>query len=62
MAYAVWAGAAAAVITLGREARAAEGPETIFRNGTIYPMTAAGQPVEALAIRSTRIVPMHWPH
>ena len=50
LAYAVWAGAAAAVITAGREAHAADGAETIFRNGKIYPMTADGRPVEALAI------------
>jgi len=56
MAYAVWAGAAAAVITLGREAHAAEGPETIFRNGTIHPMTMGGRPVEALAIGGGKVL------
>jgi predicted amidohydrolase YtcJ len=54
--YAVWAGAAAAVITAGREAHAADGAETIFRNGTIYPMTAGGRPVEALAIGDGKVL------
>ena len=52
--YAVWG--AAAAITVGREAHAADGVEIIFRNGTIYPMTAGGRPVEALAIRGGKIV------
>ena len=56
LAYAVWTGAAAAVITIGREAQAADGAEIIFRNGTIYPMTAGGRPVEALAISGGKIL------
>ncbi len=56
LAYAASAGAAAAVITAGREARAADGAETIFRNGTIYPMTVSGRPVEALAIGGGRVL------
>ena len=50
------AGAAAAAIAAGREARAADGEATIFRNGTIYPMTAGGLPVEALAIGGGNIL------
>jgi predicted amidohydrolase YtcJ len=56
LAYAVAAGAAAAAMTAGGEARAADGAETIFRNGTIYPMTAGGHPVEALAISGGKIL------
>ena len=56
LAYAVWAGAAAAAITAGREAYAADGAEAIFRNGTIYPMTAGGRPVEALAIGGGKVL------
>ncbi len=56
LAYAASAGAAAAAIAAGREARAADGADTIFRNGTIYPMTAGGRPVEALAIGGGKIL------
>ena len=55
LACAAWAGAAA-VITAGREAHAADGAETIFRNGTIYPMTAGGRPVEALAMGGGKVL------
>ncbi len=53
LACAAWAGAAA-MVTVGREAHAVDGAETIFRNGTIYPMTAGGLPVEALATRQRK--------
>src|ERR1035441_5954831 len=56
LAYAVWAGPAAAAITAGREAYAADGAEAIFRNGTIYPMTVGGLPVEALAIGGGKVL------
>ena len=55
LAYAVSAGAASAVMAAGREAQAADGADVIFRNGTIYPMTAGGRPVEALAIAGGKI-------
>ena len=48
---------AAAAIMVGRDARAADAAETIFRNGTIYPMTTAdGRPVEALAIGGGKVL------
>ncbi len=56
LAYAVSAGAAAATMTAGREAQAADGAGVIFRNGTIYPMTAGGRPAEALAIGGGKIL------
>ena len=56
LAYAISTGAAAATMTAGREAHAADGADAIFRNGTIYPMTAGGQPVEALAIGGGKIL------
>jgi predicted amidohydrolase YtcJ len=56
MAYAVSAGAAVAGLA-GGKAWATNGADVIFRNGTIYPMTAGGQPVEALAIRGGEILP-----
>ena len=56
LAYAISTGAAAAAMTAGREAHAADGADAIFRNGTIYPMTAGGQPVEALAIGGGKIL------
>ena len=56
LAYAASAGAAAATLTAGREALAANGADTIFRNGTIYPMTAGGGAVEALAIGGGKII------
>jgi predicted amidohydrolase YtcJ len=40
----------------GQEARAAGGADAIFRNGTIYPMTAGRRPVEALAISDGKIL------
>jgi predicted amidohydrolase YtcJ len=55
LACAAWA-AAAAAITVGRDARAADGAEVIFRNGTIYPMTASRLPVEALAIGGGKVL------
>jgi predicted amidohydrolase YtcJ len=55
IAYAVSARAAVAAMA-GREARAANGADAIFRNGAIYPMTAGGQPVEALAIGDGKIL------
>ncbi len=54
LAYAVSAGAAA--MTVGARAVAADGAETIFRNGVIYPMTPGGRQVEALAIGSGKIL------
>ena len=54
LAYAVSAGAA--VVTAGGRPRAAEAADTIFRNGTIYPMTAGARPVEALAIGGGKIL------
>ncbi len=56
LAYTVSAAAAAAEITAGRATRAADSADTIFLNGTIYPMTAATHPVEALAIGGGRIL------
>ena len=53
---AMTAGAAVAAMTAGREARAADGADTIFRNGAIYPMTAGGGLVEALAIGGGKIL------
>ena len=50
------ASAAVVAMTAGREARAADGADTIFRNGTIYPMTAGGAAVEALAIGGGKIL------
>jgi predicted amidohydrolase YtcJ len=55
MAYAVSAGAAVTAMA-GREARAADGADVIFRNGAIYPMTAGGQPVDALAMGGGKIL------
>jgi len=55
LAYVIATGAAAA-ITSGSEAFAADGAEAIFRNGTIYPMTAGGHPVEALAIGGGKVL------
>lgn len=55
MASAVAAGAAAASLPLGR-ARAADGAETIFRNGTIIPVAGPRRSVEALAIGGGRIL------
>src|SRR5664279_1761903 len=55
LAYAV-AAAACAAITSGREAHAADGAEAIFRNGAIYPMTAGGRPLEALAIGGGKVL------
>src|SRR5271155_5808763 len=52
IAYAVSAGAAVAAMA-GREAR---GADAIFRNGAIYPMTAGGQAVDALAIGGGKIL------
>src|SRR5271167_1944485 len=54
LAYGALAGAAA--LTGAREAHAADGADAIFRNGTIYPMTAGGRPVEALAIGGGKIL------
>ena len=56
LACAVSAGAAAAAMTAGREAYAADGADTIFHNGTIYPMTAGGLPVNSLAIGGGKIL------
>ncbi len=57
MAYAVSAGAvAAASLIPSVPAFAASGAEVIFRNGAIYPMTAARGPAEALAIGRERIL------
>jgi predicted amidohydrolase YtcJ len=50
------AAAAVVAMTAGREAYAAEVADAIFSNGTIYPMTAAGRPVEALAIGGGKIL------
>ena len=47
---AISAGASVSAMSAGREAYAAEGADTIFRNGTIYPMTSTGRPVKSLAI------------
>ena len=55
LACAAWVGATA-VITAGREAHAPDGAETIFRNGTIYPMTAGGLAVEALATGGGKVL------
>ena len=55
MAYAVSAGAAVAGMA-GGKAWAANGADVIFRNGAIYPMTAGGQPVEALALGGGKII------
>ena len=54
IAYAVSAGAAA--MTTGRRAVAADGADTIFRSGAIYPMTGGERPVEALAIGGGKIL------
>lgn len=56
LAYAASVGAAAAAITAGGEALAATGADTIFRNGTIYPMTAGPGIVEALAIGGGKVL------
>src|SRR5271165_6024637 len=53
---AISAGASVAAMTAGREAQADDGADAIFRNGTIYPMTSAGRPVEALAIGGGKIL------
>ena len=53
---AISAGASVSVMTAGREALAAESADAIFRNGTIYPMTSVGRPVEALAIGGGKIL------
>jgi predicted amidohydrolase YtcJ len=56
IAYAVSAGAAVAA-TAGRQARAAaDGADAIFRDGAIYPMSAGGRTVEALAIGGGKIL------
>jgi predicted amidohydrolase YtcJ len=55
VAYAVSAGAAVAGMA-GPKAWAANGADIIFRNGVIYPMTAARQPVDALAIGGGKII------
>ena len=47
---------ASAAMTAGSAARAGEGPVTVFRNGTIVPMTDGVRSVEALAIRDGRIL------
>lgn len=47
---AISAGASVSAMSAGRETYAAEGADTIFRNGTIYPMTSTGRPVKSLAI------------
>ncbi len=49
-------GAAIAALSGTRTARAADGAEVIFRNGTIIPMTPQQGPVEALAIGSGKIL------
>src|ERR1035441_7409950 len=54
--YAVWAGGAGRASDGWREPDAADGAEAIFRNGTIYPMTAGGRPVEALAIGGGKVL------
>jgi predicted amidohydrolase YtcJ len=54
MAYAVSAGVAG--MTAGRPARAADGAEAIFRNGTIHPMSGQNRPIEALAIGGGKIL------
>lgn len=56
LACAVSTGATAAAMTAGREAHAADGATAIFRNGTIYPMTSVGRPVEALAIGRGKVL------
>ena len=43
-------------MTVGARAVAADGAETIFRNGVIYPMTPGGRQAEALAIGNGRIL------
>jgi predicted amidohydrolase YtcJ len=55
IAYAVSAGAAVAGMA-GPKAWAGNGADVIFRNGMIYPMTAEGQPVEALAIGGGKVL------
>ena len=50
------AAAAVVAMTAGLEAYAADGADAIFRNGTIYPMTTTGRPVEALAIGGGKIL------
>ena len=55
IAYAVSAGAAVAAMA-GGEVRAADGADTIFRNGAIYPMSGGGQAVDALAIGGGKIL------
>ena len=56
MAYAVSAGAAVAGMTASRPAKAADGADVIFRNGTIIPMTGPRRNVEALAIGGGKIL------
>ena len=56
LAYAISAGAAAAAMTAGCDAHAADGADAIFRNGTIHPMTAGGRPVAELAIGGGKIL------
>lgn len=56
MASAVAAGAAAASLGMAGPARAADGADTIFRNGTIIPMAGSRRSVEALAIGGGRIL------
>jgi predicted amidohydrolase YtcJ len=55
LAYAVSTGAAVAGMA-DSKAWGANGADVIFRNGMIYPMTAQGQPVEALAIGGGKII------
>jgi hypothetical protein len=43
-------------MTAGRPARAADGAEAIFRNGTIHPMAGQNRPIEALAIGGGKIL------
>jgi predicted amidohydrolase YtcJ len=56
MAYAAAAGAAAATLGSAGRARAADGAEFIFRNGTIIPMAGTNRTVEALAVGGGRIL------
>jgi predicted amidohydrolase YtcJ len=53
---AISAGASFAAMTAAPEARAADGADAIFHNGTIYPMTSVGRPIEALAIGGGKIL------
>ena len=53
---AISAAASVAAMAAGRDAKAADHADAIFRNGTIYPMTSVGRPIEALAIGGGRIL------